>query len=193
MVHELKVRVELRQISVRDRAAAVGGIGPCGLQLCCSSFLSKYGAVSLKMAKNQDLSLASQKLNGVCGQLKCCLSYEDEAYHELRDKLPESGQYIETFNGEMGVVDKVYLVAQNFDLISPDGVRRRYSQGQFKGEAPETFRMPEHIDHITDETQTIIGLETDLRNKRAKLESEITTFQVSSVEYAKEVFTSFVN
>jgi len=193
MVLELKVRVELRQISVRDRAAAVGGIGPCGLQLCCSSFLSKYGAVSLKMAKNQDLSLASQKLNGVCGQLKCCLSYEDESYNELRNKLPEIDQYIETVNGECGVVEKIALVAQTFDMISPDGVRRRYSKGQFKGPAPENFQMPNHIDHINDETQTVIGIELDLQNKRARLEADIVAFKTSSVEYANQIFTSFVN
>ncbi len=75
LVYELKMRIELRQISVRDRAAAIGAIGACGLQTCCSSFLKNYGNVSIKMAKNQNLALIPSKLNGVCGQIKCFIKY----------------------------------------------------------------------------------------------------------------------
>ena len=95
LVGELKLRIELRQISVRDRAASMGAIGPCGRELCCSSFLSKYGNVSIKMAKNQNLTLNYSKLNGVCGQLKCCLTYEEEVYEQKRKKLPNEGDFIQ--------------------------------------------------------------------------------------------------
>ena len=78
LVTQLKTRIELRQISGRDRAAAIGGIGICGRQLCCSSFLQKYGNASIKMAKNQSMMLVGNRINGVCGQLKCCIQYEDE-------------------------------------------------------------------------------------------------------------------
>ena len=80
LVGILKVRVELRQISVRDRTAAIGAIGACGLQTCCSSFLQNYGHVNIKMPKNQNLSIAQNRINGVCGQIKCCMKYEDDVY-----------------------------------------------------------------------------------------------------------------
>lgn len=187
LVQDLKMRIELRQISVRDRAAAVGGIGPCGLQLCCSSFLGKYGQVSLKMAKNQDLSLASQRLNGVCGQLKCCLSHEDEAYTEMRQELPEVGSLIETMQGEFGRVEKIMILARQFDLITEQGIRKRYSFGEFKGPAPAQFKMP-ILEHINDETQTVIGLDQDLKNKQAKLQRDSEILQASAVQYAKDLF-----
>ena len=91
LVKDLKMRIELRQISVRDRTAALGAIGPCGLQTCCSSFLKSYGNVSIKLAKNQNLALIANKINGVCGQIKCCVKYEDEVYSEKRSRLTKEG------------------------------------------------------------------------------------------------------
>lgn len=192
LVGKLKIRIELRQISVRDRAAAIGGIGPCGLQLCCSSFLSKYGQVAIKMAKNQDLSLNSVKLNGVCGQLKCCLSYEDEAYGELRQHLPEQGSFIITLNGDMGRVERVHLIAQQFDLMTTQGVRKRFSFGMYKELAPENFKMPENFEYAGDETQTVIGLEDDLRIKRQKIEKEILISDAEAKKFADDRFNEIV-
>ncbi len=189
--NNLKIRIELRQISVRDRAAAIGGIGPCGLQLCCSSFLSKYGQVAIKMAKNQDLSLNSSKLNGVCGQLKCCLSYEDDVYSELREKLPEQGTFIETYSGEVGRVERVHLLVKQFDLMTTQGFRKRYSIGMYKGLAPANFRMPENFEYAGDETQTVIGLEEDLRVKRGKMEKEIEQLNIEAKTFADETYSSF--
>src|SRR5690606_15080231 len=104
LVQELKMKIELRQISIRDRAAALGGIGPCGRQLCCSSFLSHYGKVNIKMAKNQSLTLIPSRLNGLCGQLKCCTAYENEVYTHKRKLLPPEGKFIKTKNGDQGKV-----------------------------------------------------------------------------------------
>lgn len=191
LVNKLKIRIELRQISVRDRAAAIGGIGPCGLQLCCSSFLSKYGQVAVKMAKNQDLSLNSSKLNGVCGQLKCCLSYEDEVYTELRERLPEHGAFIETHSGEMGRVERIHLLAKQFDVMTTNGYRKRYSIGMYKGLAPDNFRMPENFEYSGDETQTVIGLEEDLRLKRSRMEKEIEVQNIEAKDFAKQIYESF--
>jgi len=191
LVNKLKIRIELRQISVRDRAAAIGGIGPCGLQLCCSSFLSRYGQVALKMAKNQDLSLHSSKLNGVCGQLKCCLSYEDEVYDELRSKLPLVGDLIETHSGDMGQVEKIHLLAQQFDMMTANGMRKRFSFGQFKGLAPQEFNMPNNFEYAGDETQTVIGLESDLQHKRKIMEKEIELLSNQAHEYASDVFKEY--
>ena len=85
-------RIELRQIGVRDKAKMVGGIGPCGRFLCCSSFLTDFNSVSINMAKNQMLALNPTKINGICGRLLCCLSYEDDIYTELKKDMPSIGQ-----------------------------------------------------------------------------------------------------
>ena len=89
-----KTRIELRQIGVRDKAKRIGGIGPCGLFLCCNTFLTDFNSVSINMAKNQNLALNPSKINGLCGRLYCCLSYEDDVYSKLRKELPEVGEII---------------------------------------------------------------------------------------------------
>ena len=89
---KLHCRIELRQIGARDRAKAIGGLGPCGLPLCCSTFLSDFEGISINMAKNQLLALNISKLSGQCGKLVCCLKYEDSLYSELRVDLPRLGQ-----------------------------------------------------------------------------------------------------
>ena len=83
-----KTRIELRQIGVRDKAKMVGGLGPCGRFLCCSSFLTDFNSVSINMAKNQMLALNPTKINGICGRLLCCLSYEDDVYTEIKKNMP---------------------------------------------------------------------------------------------------------
>lgn len=109
---KLKCRIELRQIGARDRAKAIGGLGPCGLPLCCSTFLSDFEGISINMAKNQLLALNISKLSGQCGKLICCLKYEDSLYSELRIGLPKLGQRVR-YNGNeykitsMNVLSKV--------------------------------------------------------------------------------------
>ena len=95
LVGDLKMRIELRQISVRDRSAAMGAIGACGLLTCCSGFLKNYGHVNIKLAKLQNLALIPSKINGVCGQLKCCISYEENVYSEKSKKLPKEGEFVQ--------------------------------------------------------------------------------------------------
>ncbi len=87
-----RTRIELRQIGVRDKAKEIGGIGPCGRFLCCSTFLTDFNSVSINMAKNQMLALNPTKINGVCGRLLCCLNYEDEIYTEMKKDFPTIGQ-----------------------------------------------------------------------------------------------------
>ena len=99
----LKTRIELRQIGIRDKAKEIGGIGPCGRRLCCSTFLTSFDSVSISMAKNQGLALNPTKINGVCGRLLCCLNYENDLYTELRKKVLDVGK--KTFiNGKGGKV-----------------------------------------------------------------------------------------
>lgn len=97
-------RIELRQVGARDKAKEVGGIGVCGQKLCCGRFLSHIDAISMNMAKNQNLALNPSKINGLCGRLLCCLQYEDENYVECSKGLPEVGSTIKTKNGEGQVI-----------------------------------------------------------------------------------------
>ena len=181
------MRVELRQITVRDRAASIGGIGPCGRELCCSSFLTKYGNAGVKMAKNQDLTLNFSKLNGVCGQLKCCLQYEDEVYTEKRKKLPREGEIIECHNGDKGRVIRLHLLSEQFEILTTYGVKRRFVAEEFKHPI-DPREMPEQFDSVSDETKIIIGLEEnqkiDLRNK----ELESKEVQKQSLDFANKTF-----
>lgn len=105
-----KTRIELRQIGVRDEAKMIGGLGPCGRTLCCSTFLGEFEPVSIKMAKEQDLSLNPTKISGICGRLMCCLKYEYETYEEILAKLPPLGAKVTTPRGVGIVVDTVTLL-----------------------------------------------------------------------------------
>lgn len=161
LVYELKMRIELRQISVRDRAAALGSIGACGLQTCCSSFLKNYGNVSIKMAKNQNLALIPTKLNGVCGQIKCCIRYEDDVYTDKRKNLPRDGSLIKAANGDRGKVQKLNILVEQFEMLTDQGIRRRYASNQYKGRDSDLgsdYRFPDSFENIINETQTVIGL-----------------------------------
>ncbi len=107
-----KVRIELRQIGVRDKAKEVGGCGLCGQKLCCSRFLKDLDAVSINMAKNQNLSLNPSKINGVCGRLLCCLKYEDEEYKECRHGMKKIGDKVKTEFGEGKIIGLEILKQQ---------------------------------------------------------------------------------
>ncbi|HML37123.1 MAG TPA: stage 0 sporulation family protein [Bacillota bacterium] len=100
-----KMRIELRQIGVRDEAKMVGGIGTCGKGLCCHTWLPEFEPVSIKMAKVQNLSLNPTKISGICGRLMCCLKYENDIYYELRRGMPEVGERIKTADG-IGIVQE---------------------------------------------------------------------------------------
>ena len=103
LASKLHCRIELKQIGARDRAKAIGGLGPCGLPLCCSTFLSDFEGISINMAKNQLLALNIQKLSGQCGKLVCCLKYEDSLYSELRIGLPKLGLRVNYKNEEFKI------------------------------------------------------------------------------------------
>lgn len=99
-----RTRIELRQIGVRDEAKMIGGVGPCGRTLCCSSWLGDFTSVSIKMAKEQNLSLNPTKISGICGRLMCCLNYEQETYEQTRKKLPRVGSIVNTEKGKGEVI-----------------------------------------------------------------------------------------
>lgn len=112
-----KTRIELRQIGVRDETKIVGGIGICGRPLCCHTHLSEFAPVSIKMAKEQNLSLNPTKISGVCGRLMCCLKNEEEAYEDLNSKLPNVGDYVTTSDNLRGEVSSVSVLKQLVKVI----------------------------------------------------------------------------
>jgi cell fate regulator YaaT (PSP1 superfamily) len=112
-----KTRIELRQIGVRDETKILGGIGICGRPLCCHTFLSEFAPVSIRMAKEQSLSLNPTKISGVCGRLMCCLKNEEEAYEYLNSKLPNIGDEVKTIDGFRGEVQNVNALRQLVKVI----------------------------------------------------------------------------
>ncbi len=112
-----KTRIELRQIGVRDETKIMGGVGICGRALCCHSYLSEFIPVSIKMAKEQNLSLNPTKISGVCGRLMCCLKNEEETYEELNSKFPNIGDYVTTDDGLKGEVHSVSVLRQLVKVV----------------------------------------------------------------------------
>ena len=112
-----KTRIELRQIGVRDETKILGGIGICGRSLCCHTYLSEFAPVSIKMAKEQNLSLNQTKISGVCGRLMCCLKNEQETYEELNKKLPGIGDTVTLPDGIQGTVQNVNVLRQRVKVV----------------------------------------------------------------------------
>ena len=112
-----KTRIELRQVGVRDETKMLGGIGICGRPLCCNTYLSEFIPVSIKMAKEQSLSLNPTKISGICGRLMCCLKNEQEAYEELNSNLPDIGEKVKTFDGVKGEVVIVNVLRQKVKIV----------------------------------------------------------------------------
>ena len=124
LASQLKLRIELRQIGIRDQAKAVGGLGVCGKECCCSQFLNDFDKVSIKMAKIQGLSLNTAKISGVCGRLMCCLSFENDYYAEVSAKMPKINSKVITKDGE-GVVVYNNLLKQlvSVKFVNDDSVK----------------------------------------------------------------------
>ena len=130
-----KTRIELRQIGVRDETKIVGGIGICGRPLCCHSYLSEFIPVSIKMAKEQNLSLNPTKISGVCGRLMCCLKNEEETYEYLNKKLPNIGDVVSTDDGLKGEVQSVSVLRQTVKVlvtVDDEKVLREYKVQELK-------------------------------------------------------------
>ena len=118
-------RIELRQVGARDKASNIGGVGICGRELCCSSFLSHMDSVSMSMAKNQNLALNPSKINGCCGRLLCCLAYEDEQYEECSNGMPSVGAVMETPYGT-GTVISIDILNRRYKVVVSDEVKEIY-------------------------------------------------------------------
>ena len=137
-------RIELRQIGVRDEAKMLGGLGICGQPFCCSRFLDDFQPVSIKMAKEQGLSLNPTKISGCCGRLMCCLKYEQDAYEHLIKTTPKKGSTVITEDGEGTVLDVNLLKGNLIIRVGEDGIPTKYhkSQVKFKKAKPQIKEEP---------------------------------------------------
>ena len=147
-----KVRIELRQVGVRDETKLVGGIGSCGRPLCCHSYLSDFVPVSIKMAKDQNLSLNPQKISGVCGRLMCCLKNEADTYEELNRNLPAENDVVLIKGGKKGVVASVSVLRQTVKVIvekerdEKEVLEYHVSELKFRPRRLEQIYEDEHLD-----------------------------------------------
>jgi cell fate regulator YaaT (PSP1 superfamily) len=132
----LHLRVEMRQVGVRDEAKMVGGLGSCGRELCCSTFLPRFAPISIKAAKNQNIALTPSKVTGQCGRLKCCLVYEEANYIEAAKSLPRMGKRVETPDG-IGRVGDLDVLRGRVRVLFPDGPPKVYQGNEVK-----TLAMP---------------------------------------------------
>ena len=157
-----RTRIELRQIGVRDETKILGGIGICGRQLCCHAHLSEFVPVSIKMAKEQNLSLNPTKISGVCGRLMCCLKNEQETYEYLNSKLPNIGDMVTTEDGFKGEVSGVNVLRQMVKVIVNVGKDekeiREYKVGQLKFKPK---RKKERLNLSPQEFKELAKLEKD--------------------------------
>lgn len=149
-----KTRIELRQIGVRDEVRRIGGNGVCGRELCCCSFLGNFETVSIKMAKEQNISLNPSKISGNCGRLMCCLKYEQEAYEEKLSRLPKVGAIVKTEDGE-GVVDNVEVLKEQLKVKFKDG--DEYFYKKYNAKDVEIIKNisnnkidPEEVEHLKE-------------------------------------------
>lgn len=157
-----KTRIELRQIGVRDETKIIGGIGICGRSLCCHTFLSEFAPVSIKMAKEQNLSLNPTKISGVCGRLMCCLKNEQETYEFLNKKLPGNGEQVMTPDGHKGEVTNVSVLRQTVKVlveIEDEKEIREYKVEELKFKPKVKKSKSKDKEHLSEELKELEKLE----------------------------------
>lgn len=135
LVQEFRTRVEMRQIGVRHETQLIGGIGACGRELCCSSFLKKFESVSIKMAKTQDLPLNPAKISGLCNRLLCCLTYEYDSYKSIKKQMPRIGKTVK-YEGNQYKIVRLMALRQSVLAISQDGDEVVLTEEQWKKAEP---------------------------------------------------------
>lgn len=158
-----KTRIELRQIGVRDEAKMLGGLGPCGRTMCCSSFLGDFASVSIKMAKEQNLSLNPTKISGICGRLMCCLNYEQSTYEDIRKRMPKVGSIVKTEEGT-GEVFSNNIVKESVKVKLKKGEEEVLEE--FKIETIQLLKG--HYEDSIDDTDIRLEVESEEDRKLMK-------------------------
>ncbi len=154
-----RTRIELRQIGVRDETKILGGVGICGRALCCSTYLSEFAPVSIKMAKEQNLSLNPTKISGVCGRLMCCLKNEQETYEYLNSHLPSVGDHVTTIDGLKGEVQNVNVLRQIVKVIVEVGDEKEAREYPVKELKFKTKKRKDHVKLSAQEMKELASLE----------------------------------
>ena len=166
-----KTRIELRQIGVRDEVKKIGGNGVCGRELCCCSFLNDFETVSIKMAKEQNISLNPSKISGNCGRLMCCLKYENEVYEEKLKRLPHVGAIVKTEDGE-GEVDSIETLKEIIRVKIKDGDNYFYRKYNAKDVKVIKDAEKERLDQEEIEHQKELQELENLEKKEEKINNE---------------------
>ncbi len=166
-----RTRIELRQIGVRDETKIRGGIGNCGRSLCCHSYLSEFIPVSIKMAKEQGLSLNPTKISGVCGRLMCCLKHEEDTYEELNKKLPNPGDHVTTPEGDEGEVHSVNVLRQRVKVIVEENDEKEIKEYAVEELKFKRRHRREKVDLSPEELKELQRLEReDSKGGKSKLD-----------------------
>ncbi len=160
-----RTRIELRQIGVRDETKILGGIGICGRPLCCNTFLSEFAPVSIKMAKEQNLSLNPSKISGVCGRLMCCLKNEEETYEYLNSRLPSVGDYVTTDDKLKGEVQSVSVLRQTVKVIVETDDEKEIREYKVEQLRFKPKRRKEHLKLSAEELKELSALEDKGKSK----------------------------
>ncbi|MCG8472043.1 MAG: stage 0 sporulation family protein [Desulfobacterales bacterium] len=136
LVRQFRLRIEMRQVGIRNQAKMCGGLGRCGREICCSSFIEKFEPVSIKMAKEQGLSLNPTKISGLCGRLMCCLTFEDKTYKKLKERYPKIGKYVITDKGR-GKVIRHNVICNRLTVKLDEGGEHETEINQVKLDKPK--------------------------------------------------------
>ena len=177
----LRVRVELRQVGVRDEAKMVGGIGSCGRELCCSTFLPKFEPISIRMAKSQNLALTPSKISGQCGRLKCCLVYEEAQYIEAAKNLPKIGKNVQTPDG-VGRVQDLDILRGRIRVFFPDQPPQVFTADQVSpAAAPDPRREPRRDERTPTEQSANQGRPPTVQGQ-SRSRAASTTNEAASVD-----------
>ena len=147
LASEFRVRIELRQIGPREGAKIIGGIGPCGREICCKQHLREFDLVTMKMAKDQNMSLSASKIAGLCGKLMCCIGYENETYCEIRKRIPLTGDIVNTPNAKNCKVVGVDILAERIKVMDKDEVITEWN-------ASEVIKIKGHKEEISEKDLT---------------------------------------
>lgn len=163
---EFRTRIELRQIGVRDEAKLVGGFGICGRELCCSTYMNDFVPVSIKMAKEQNLSLNPVKISGACGRLMCCLKNEEETYEYLNSQLPNMGSSVTTIDGYEGVVSEVNVLRQRVKVTIDVGDEKELKEYSVK----ELKFQQGHVIHEISEDERELFIKSNVDDNENDLD-----------------------
>ena len=160
-----RTRIELRQIGVRDETKILGGIGICGRPLCCNTFLAEFAPVSIKMAKEQNLSLNPSKISGVCGRLMCCLKNEEETYEYLNSRLPHVGDHVTTDDRLKGEVHSVNVLRQTVKVLVEVDDEKEIKEYKVEQLRFKPKRKKEHLKLSAEELKELSALEDKGKSK----------------------------